>query len=430
MVHIRSHHINIQIPHSVGGMKCDIIRFQAVLPFVLLSWTSFNLYRLILCETFYGTTISVSYLNFISLVEISSSVINIMIVVYHSGRKNGKYHVETYSGHLASAGAAIVGSVVILVYPYLISVRYPSIKADVNHATGSTSIVELHETIRNLYRTNDEFMLAEDVATLPHGSFVLVVISAMFVVAYTVPTFVQVSTHPLEMGAWRWWIKGTTLLSFIGQVGIIIFVIMAWIEPEWHTVEYVLVGASANAALVVIVTGIAFIGWSDHGDSCCAQDTGCCFKCVKNTHSSKVTDGVFYTLVGMCVSGIGQSITAVNSFLRDWDNKSSVNLYLQCTTTEKITTPACNTYIVSVTALTFRLMLLLYFVAMLTMRSIELSQLCRPVQNKEHIEPPYATETTGHEMCVYFVPDGDIVPGDVCYGCGRPPRGCSCGVNP
>jgi hypothetical protein len=404
---------------------------------LVVTWTSYALYHVIWMELFYGQTVDLGlYTDMLTAEIVLVGVILASVVLqYYNGKH---YDPKPYLGLFSTSAAAIVGITALLVLLHHPGTAYPALDGPYT-ADLDVPIMDLHT---RLSRTDANALAdllfpphglvppigtgADMLDSLPHGPLMYIFLSALFTVAYIAPLVllgcgrrlrgqgqdpdsatghnnnnrsictgmgVGASSHngvdrDLDQGDGDHapcfqWLPVWPSLALV-QIVIACLAMYSWMFPSLDVTEVVMVLAITCGISCALIAGYTIYARTRRGGCACRHGINASYNGIEQYY----TDPTLHVLVAVAVVNFFQAMTSITAYTREVQSSSSTILYTTCievldldVDVDTDRSAQCTALVSLIMALTFRVMLVFYLVAILVLRTIELTQVCSTRSN-------------------------------------------------
>jgi hypothetical protein len=384
---------------------------------VVTTWTSYALYHTIWVEMFYGIAIDFDLYTTMLLVEISLVGAVLLAVLGQYACMGNKYNVRPYMSLFSTSAAAIVGITTLLVLMYHPGTVHDTLSAQYD-ADLRLPVADLHLRLQTLNIQNVSHLLfgeeldvstgVELIAELPHGPLMYIFLSSLFTVAYTAPMILlrcytsdahnncnngevdpcgdynNRHRQSRSVTFCQYWNLFKCMRNFpvwpsiaLVQLVIAALVLYSWMSPSLDLMEVVMILAISCGVTVSVIALYTIFTRTRSTGCVCLNGWSQSYDAVEGYY----TDAYLHLLVAVVISNVVQAIAAILAYERESHSNQNAVVYTGCVDVldrpSSLAHESCVVLVSATLALTFRVLLVFYFVAILVLRTVELTQLCR-----------------------------------------------------
>jgi hypothetical protein len=368
---------------------------------IVTTWTSYALYHTIWFELFYKLPINVDLYVDMLTVEITVVGLTLLWVLWQYTCKGSSYNVGPYLALFSTSAAAIIGITTLLVLLYHPPVVYDAISHEYTSSL-TVSVVDIHTKLQGIDASSiSHHLFGKDLGLytggdvindLPHGSLLYIFLSSLFTVAYTAPMVLMRcyggrqkddAVYSGERGVPC--LKRFPVWPAVATVQLVIafLVLYSWMSPSVALMESVMILAIVCGVVVGLIALHTVYTRTYNAGCPCIQGAAAGFEEAEQYY----TDETLHLLVAVGIANVVQATTAIIAYTREVHTSGGSNLYIGCTSVlDSATAPGheeCVVLVSCILALTFRVLLVFYLIAILVLRTVELSGLCRHRDQKD-----------------------------------------------
>jgi hypothetical protein len=383
---------------------------------LVTTWTSYALYHTIWVEMFYGIAIDFELYTAMLTAEIVLVVLILLAVLVQCVCMSKTYDVKPYISLFSTSAAAIIGITTLLVLMYNPGSAHGRL-SDQYEADLREPIMELHSRLRAVNVSDISYMLfgheidersgVDMIEHLPHGPLMYIFLSSLFTVAYTAPMVLLkcykgskdrgYNERDTQNTGWRCLscFNYIPVWPSVAVVQLVIagLVLYSWMFPSVDLLEVVMILAVICGLCVSLIALYTIYTRTRTTGCVCLKGCGASFDAVEGYY----TNDYLHLLVAVAIANIVQASAAIMAYDREVHSSIDSIVYIGCVDVmEMPQSPAhksCVLLLSTILALTFRVLLIFYFIAILVLRTVELTQLCRHKPENEYIQLDNPTAT-------------------------------------
>jgi hypothetical protein len=391
------------LPAVMPHMKATVM--VKCLSVVIATWTSYALYHAVWTELFYGVAIDVDLYTRMLTIEIILVGVVLLAVVGQYACLGKAYNVGSYISLFSTSAAAIVGISSLLVLLYNPGSIHETLDTQYT-ADMYTPLTSLHARLAGLnVSATGTLLFGEDTTIgtgldlldgLPHGPLMYIFLSSLFTIAYTAPLvllqcYKRTSAYgdsrngvygdhngkddKQPMCCFQWFPVWPAVATV--QIAIAGLVLYSWMMPTLGLMETVMILAMV-CGIIVSLIAIYTVGKRTYYGGCvCVRGFNSTFESVEVYYR----DATLHLLMAVAIANVAQAFTATLAYDREAHSGTAAAIYIGCVDAlDDVNAPAhsdCVVLVSTVLSLTARSLLVFYLIAILILRTVELTQICR-----------------------------------------------------